>query len=821
MLSSEYYLQQAIDQLKADAKNIRFVRLKVLALSAVFWKYKIDGLLNASFAKKNIIFALSFPMGKDEMKSIQNVTNFLQSSRILRNIAVLILAMILVFTIPTYPVLKHFYGTYSDQYQWAISGLFLSGYQPAVTLILLWIFLLAVAVTTIKIYVPHKIQEDSEIDDSTTLHSLKKRIDLESKSPESNDSTNQSSDSYSSDYSTNSGNRKTIIYSTIGCMCRTGMAYFSESISYVKKFTVWISIITVTFNIAVVLTIKVVMIYLLLGAEITFTEKLFIEAALCCIDLFWAIILVPAFINRLPKKSALGKLILKVSLLYFNSLVAPFVVIGASDDSCFYGLFVASSQKEVTFVFPFCLIYARNGTETTTTNQCVMYSSWTSTKVYNSSFYYNYTCYSTILKEYIPIFVLSATLSILLIPVGTLFLISRTKRDWYFNLLPHIYWIEGANAFVESFSNASHSSSVSSYFLSSEFPTKDGVSFVDNPVNSFGILSGFSSTLSTSVDKSDSQQTRQLGASREVSPIMNLALTDPKNLFYPYVIIASMLHDILLLITFGIMCPLLAAAVVVNLCVTHFFWEILLARYICSICPSFAAVVEPFDAKSTQLVTSNPSPPSPLSRSPSEFPSTAPFTSIVTDSESVPDTSSNLHRHSDLSMTKDFMMSLPSQRESLAMRQRYTSVCSSEAIQSVDKLCRNVWHGPKKCLWLIVYGSALFFALVTLDMAGDQQGWLVAMWAPCSILFLALSILYLVRIFSLLAKKRQEVSNAEEHSRDSIYGSEGIGSRNASRNASGNGRKLSAVELTSSNIMFDKTIFTSQNVVIREKADDA
>ena len=40
----------------------------------------------------------------------------------------------------------------------------------------------------------------------------------------------------------------------------------------------------------------------------------------------------------------------------------------------------------------------------------------------------------------------------------------------------------------------------------------------------------------------------------------------------------------------------------------------------------------------------------------------------------------------------------------------------------LDRLCIDVGRSPRKCLSLIAYGSAIFFALGALDMAGDTDG---------------------------------------------------------------------------------------------------
>ena len=764
VIFSEYALQEMIYQLQTEKS--RFSKYKVLILQIILWKYKIDDLLTISYpqdsADKAMISSLSFR--NQELKRIRNVINFLRTARVLRNIAIALLAVIFLFAIPSFPVLKLYYGSYVHQYLWAYSGVFFTGYQPALFLIVMWMLLLGIVATATKMYVPHKLpvekvekktmetiheepdEDNDEFDEDnnnagdtkegteeTKLGKVEMGVNSEvekKNSLEEKELSERTSrfDSISISSSvqvpvspSDSKNKPSSIMQRFEYLTRLLWDGASRVVRYLRRFTVWISIAAMMCNIVVVLTLKVLFIYLLLGTDVTFTEKIMLDVALSLVDLFWSIILVPAYINRLPKKTALGKLNLKVSLLYFNIMVAPILVIGVSDPSCFSGLFVKNAKQVTSIVFPTCLIYQANGTQPLLTDDCIFSSSWTSDQSYVPAFFYNYTCYSTILKDYIPIFVFSATFSILMIPVLFIYTVTRKKRTWVFNLLPHIFWVEPLLLPVYETTTAVTERNVSRVISASNslHVTLDS----DNPlvrVSSTEKGTDASSNLSN-VTVSDLPQNRQMGDVRDTSPLINRALTDPTNLFHPYIVIASILNDFVLLMTFGLMCPFLAAAIVVNLCLTHFMWEILLSRYLCSISSSFAFTQKPSIASKSssnmkddvrQLNSSVGMNESPIS-----------FSANASEYEAYQRSSKN-------SDTK----SLP---DSVLWRQRYISVCENDSITYVDRLCRNVWHGPKKCLWLMVYGSALFFALVTMDMVGDQQGWEIALWAPASVIFLA------------------------------------------------------------------------------------
>ena len=54
----------------------------------------------------------------------------------------------------------------------------------------------------------------------------------------------------------------------------------------------------------------------------------------------------------------------------------------------------------------------------------------------------------------------------------------------------------------------------------------------------------------------------------------------------------------------------------------------------------------------------------------------------------------------------------------------------------LEKLCVDVCCCPRKCVLIIAYGSAAVFAFAMLDMVGDQQGVVVALWAPLLVILL-------------------------------------------------------------------------------------
>lgn len=635
------------------------------------------------------------------------LTQFLRSVKVLRQITLYLCLFVVLVTVPLYDFMKQHYGTYTSQFRWLISGAFFSGYEPAVAVLLLWFLTLVLTVYLIDRDIPPLVTEggspggkaaDSSLADalagrtnhfwanfrfnsSDTFQSSASRASssLASASQESfaegdkvaplppPRSSSDTGSSTSTNKQSRSALRQTIFQAT-----QTLTETVKTSADYWRRPSVWISIVALFLNIVVVVAIKAGFIYLLISSQTTFSFKVLIEMGLATVDLTWSAILVPVIVNRLPRKRATGRMLLKTCMLYFNSIFAPCVVIAVVDTSCFNGLFVKASQVEEQFHIRYCYLLNQNDPQ-----QCASYKSFTTTRYYTPLFIYNYDCYSTIVTNYIPIFLISYTTLTLFVPLVSAIVMTRDRPWTLFQALPAVYkadsvhcadpWLSSAASVAPA--AAAKAPSIAEVVSRLHDPPPVAHRFADSDVSGAPVSIASASPppqLAPRVDSTASSDGWTRYSSRAAStatPVDDAAKGGEavaaaprplpfrsRSVFFPAFILASAIHHLLVLITFGLLCPALAVSVAVVVASTTLTWEIVIGRW----------------------------------------------------------------------MTRGAVSRDLSQCAQL----------DEARLQQLDAVCENVCTSPRKSIWILCFGSAFFFAFVLLDMAGDQQGWHGALWAP-------------------------------------------------------------------------------------------
>lgn len=142
-----------------------------------------------------------------------------------------------------------------------------------------------------------------------------------------------------------------------------------------------------------------------------------------------------------------------------------------------------------------------------------------------------------------------------------------------------------------------------------------------------------------------------------------------RKIMYPGVIITHILHDIAVMVTYGITSPVCCLVIAVSVCITTLQWHVIIGRYL--------------HIRSTS------------SKSSSE---------------------GSTQRQGDA-------------RGSAFDDEHMVSVAPSNVTPShmaLEKTCQGVWQGPMKAVWTIVDTSCIFFALFFIDMGGDHMGGLNA-----------------------------------------------------------------------------------------------
>ena len=73
-------------------------------------------------------------------------------------------------------------------------------------------------------------------------------------------------------------------------------------------------------------------------------------------------------------------------------------------------------------------------------------------------------------------------------------------------------------------------------------------------------------------------------------------------------------------------------------------------------------------------------------------------------------------------------------------------ISNDDGLMTLSVACLPVLDMLEDCIWPIVLSSAVFFAFVCWDMAGDVVGWRKSFWAPVTVLLFPLFLLGCIRI---------------------------------------------------------------------------
>ncbi|RYH18839.1 hypothetical protein EON65_26830 [archaeon] len=543
-----------------------------------------------------------------------HLRQFLVSLRTLRSLTVSVSIFMVVVGVPLFYLLKLQYRTYYNQFRWEVSGAFMSGYQPAFAVIVFWMIIITFCLMTIAYYIP-VAKKEIIVDFSAKTNDSPPVIDRSSASA----------------------------VSVVSRAVQGFLGKFPVLCRQLSRKSTWASAGMLMGNMIVVLGIKSAVIYMLVSHDSSFIEKILLELTLGVVDIIWSAVLVPFLINNLPSLSSTGRMMLKVFVLLINSLLTSCLAIIVTDPSCFEGLFVMESSTTENFTYTYCDYYTSDG-------NCVYYVSYHSTREYTPEFFYNYNCYSAVVTEYIPIYFMSYCMLILFIPLGSWLAVKSSKKRWYiFLFYPEIFWSK--NSSPDIFAVDQSRNKVSTMIKDSE--QKNDVA---SPLQALSSQDDQHTTATLSTSSLENQ-----GASEKSFNTLNSMnndslqsrLTEKRSrLLFPGFILASGVHHLLIVLTFGIMFPPLALAIAVLAICSTYTWEVLIGRWL-----------------------------------------------LMQDSS------------------------------------------EDNALSRLDDVCAYVCCGPRKCLWILAYGSAIFVGMTAMDIAGDKMGWKKAIWTPFSTLFFATVLL--------------------------------------------------------------------------------
>jgi hypothetical protein len=475
----------------------------------------------------------------------------------------LLLGIFIVFIgLPLYFALKFQYSTHQDQYGWYLSAAYISGVIPAVCLIIFY-----VAVNCVIGYSFVSSYPLSQSDENKFHESLKGNSHHTSTTP-----TDTTSHTFSPMRHNTSAGRLILPEEEVRKHSHvsptiTTTSSSSSSSRYYRLLLLQISIYSsvIILNLVVFLSANSLYVYLLLSGS-CYLYRTIAKLGISLFALLWNLFVLPVLLSYFTQLIASThttttnnnnnttqtsknnttsgppthsrqhggsefKWIL-ISMLLCNNILVPGLATALSDASCFDDVFVYENKITAYYSYVFCQIYSL--ATSTTPPICLEYSVFGISTSYTPPFYYNYSCASALLTNYIPVFFISYSL-ITIAPLITFLLfqspweISSTLPSYLQQFIPYLWRSPPLYPF--------HLSTTSARPCPDHMQTSPPF----DPPNDDGVVT---------------------------------------NLFKPNLILCNVLSHLAVLMTFGVAYPFLAVVIVLAVCIVTWYHELTIGRYL-------------------------------------------------------------------------------------------------------------------------------------------------------------------------------------------------------------------------------------------------
>lgn len=134
--------------------------------------------------------------------------------------------------------------------------------------------------------------------------------------------------------------------------------------------------------------------------------------------------------GRVMKDDSLRNYEIQVLLLVFNNVVAPCLASAAADSQCFYSLFIPPDYVHSYYEYPACSSFTEYGRfDNPSNNDCdeIVYIP-SSPTIYTPPYMYYFQCSSSLLVNYVPVFLYYYLFLGILLPFGYYFTVLRAIR---------------------------------------------------------------------------------------------------------------------------------------------------------------------------------------------------------------------------------------------------------------------------------------------------------------------------------------------------------------------------------------------------------
>lgn len=262
--------------------------------------------------------------------------------------------------------------------------------------------------------------------------------------------------------------------------------------------------------------------------ELSPTNHLMVQLAMATFKYYWNFVCVPWLILG-PLKNTRYKAGLRLTLMLINSVWLPFLVTALTSPACFRSILISPEEIRSVYSYLTC--------DTILYDECIEFELFSvEVTPLTPAFSYDYLCASSVITVYLPVYLYTYCLLIIIPILSTYLLVSHTN----YSRLP--------SGFRE---------------------TLNGLMWPN-------------AWRETDITRFDEEIFYQIESNNSSVQSASNELPSPESLLKVQTVIATLMHHVTILLTFGLCCPVLAFAVTASICVSVLQWRYLVGRFAAS-----------------------------------------------------------------------------------------------------------------------------------------------------------------------------------------------------------------------------------------------
>jgi hypothetical protein len=284
-------------------------------------------------------------------------------------------------------------------------------------------------------------------------------------------------------------------------------------------------------------------------SQLSPTNHLLIQLSMAAFKYYWNFVCVPWLILG-PLKNTRYKAGLRLTFMLINSIWLPFLVTALTSPSCFRNVLISPKEIESVYSYLTC--------DTILNGQCIEFELFSIEVIpLSPAFSYDYLCASSVIAVYLPVFIYTSCLLVVTPFLYTYLLVGHTSYEALpSRLRKSIHGIIWPDAWRQT----------------------DITQLSDNDLRQFQTSVNRHTSIPNKFNTSNtSPSSRSSSGESEKNN-----LPSPETLLKVQTIVATLMHHIAILLTFGLCCPVLAFTVTSAICVSVLQWKYLVGRFVTS-----------------------------------------------------------------------------------------------------------------------------------------------------------------------------------------------------------------------------------------------